>query len=204
MVASLALALVFWSTLILAQGERLEKFITVPVEFTATPGDLVLVGDKDKDVRLHLTGVRSDLDTIDPASLRARIDLSRAAAGKQTFVITDQNIRLPKGVQLLDVVPPSIDLTLAKLTVMAIPIKPQLVGRLPQGLKLQSVAVQPEQVTVMAPLDQQQQAYLLTTPIYLEGIDDKAEIFCKVIAPPALQPVDKRWPDVAVTITVTR
>jgi hypothetical protein len=26
--------------------------------------------------------------------------------------------------------------------------------------------------------------------------------YCKIIAPPPVKPVDKRWPDVAVTITV--
>ncbi len=28
-------------------------------------------------------------------------------------------------------------------------------------------------------------------------------VFCKIIAPPAIQPVDKRWPDVQVTVEVS-
>jgi hypothetical protein len=51
MSASLGLAVFFWSTLIIAQGEMLEKVVTVPAEFTASPANLVLVGDKDKNVR---------------------------------------------------------------------------------------------------------------------------------------------------------
>jgi diadenylate cyclase len=148
MLASLALALVFWTTLVISRGERLEKMIIVPVEYTATPGNLVLVGDKDKEVRLHLTGTRSDLDVIDPASLRARIDLSKAATGRQTFVITAQNIRLPSGIDLLDIVPPSIDLTLAALAEKDIPIEPQLVGKPPRGFTIQSVEVKPERIKV--------------------------------------------------------
>jgi diadenylate cyclase len=37
MIASLALAFAFWTTLFISQGEQLEKMVTVPVEFTATP-----------------------------------------------------------------------------------------------------------------------------------------------------------------------
>ena len=204
MMASLALAAVFWSTLIIAQGELLEKVVTVPVEFTASPANLVLVGDKEKEVRLHLTGPKSDLNVIEPASFRVTIDLSKAVAGKQTFVITDRNMRLPRGVDLLDVVPPSVELTLAELAEKEIDIKPQLVGNLPAGLKLKSVEVSPSHVRVLAPPGQQQLANVMTTPIYLESVANPTVIYCKVIAPPALHPVDKRWPDVAVTITVTR
>jgi YbbR domain-containing protein len=165
---------------------------------------LVLVGDKEKEVRLHLAGPKSDLDTVDPADFRVTVDLTKVVAGKQTFVITAQNMRLPRGVDLLDVVPPSVELTLAELAEKDIAIKPQLVGKLPAGLKLKSVEVNPSHVRVLAPPEQQQLANVMTTPVYLESIENQTVIYCKVIAPPALHPVDKRWPDVAVTITVTR
>lgn len=204
MLASMALAIVFWTTIVISQGERLERMITVPVEFTAAPSNLVLVGDKGKEVRLHLSGSRSDLGVIDPSHLKARIDLAKAVAGKQTFVITAQNINLPRGVDLLDVMPASVDLSLAELIEKQIPIKPQLVGKLPNGLKIKSVEVKPGSVRVLSPLGRSQSESVMTTPIYLESLVDGAVIYCKVIAPPALLPVDKRWPDVAVTIAVTR
>ena len=77
---SLGLAVFFWSTLIIAQGEMLEKVVTVPVEFTPSPANLVLVGDKEKNVQLHLSGPKSDLDTVNPSELTAKIDLSKAVA----------------------------------------------------------------------------------------------------------------------------
>ena len=204
MLSSLALAVAFWTTLFIAQGERLEKMVTIPVEFTATPANLFLFGNRDKEVQLHISGSRSDIDALDPALLRARINLSNGVAGKQTFVITTQNIRLPRGVDLLDIVPPSIDLSLAALTEKDIPIKPQLVGKLPNGLKLQSAVVKPSSVKVLLPQDQNKPDNVMTTPIYLENLKDGTVIYCKIIAPPALHPVDKRWPDVEVTITLSR
>jgi hypothetical protein len=43
---------------------------------------------------------------------------------------------------------------------------------------------------------------VITTPIYLESIYNDTNIYCKIIAPPAAQPADKRWPDVEVVIQV--
>jgi uncharacterized protein (TIGR00159 family) len=202
--ASLALAIVLWSTLIIAQGEQLEKIMTVPVEFTAPSSNLVLVGDKTQDVRLHLSGSRSDLDLVDPSNLRAKIDLSKAAAGMQTFIITADNFRLPRGVSLLDAVPAIIELSLAELVEREIVIKPQLVGKPPSGYMLKSVDLQPSRVKVLAAPGAKELTTVTTTPIYLENFESDTVIYCKIISPPALHPVDKRWPDVEVTITLDR
>ena len=148
---SLALAIFFWSTLIIAQGEMLEKVLTVPVEFTASPPHLVLVGDKDKDIRLHLSGAKSDLDALNPEDLSVKIDLSQAAAGQQVFGIAVDNLRLPRNVNLLDVVPSSVELTLAEIVEQEIAIEPQMVGKLPGNLKILTMEIIPSKVKVFSP-----------------------------------------------------
>ena len=204
MLVSLCLAVFFWSTLIIAEGEMLEKILTVPVEYTASPADLILVGDKQKEVRLHLAGPKSDLYSINPAQLTVKIDLSKTVKGKQTFPITVENIELPRDVKLLDAFPSSVELTLAEIEQREIDIKPQLVGRLPGGLKIIAVEVIPEKVNVLSPIEEKQKKVVsaITTPIHLESIYNDSKIYCKIIAPPAVQPVDKRWPDVEVVIKV--
>ena len=201
---SLALAVFFYSTLIIAQGEMLEKVVTVPVEYTASPSHLVLVGDKDNDIRLHLSGTKSDLDALNPEDLSVKIDLSKAAAGKQAFGITAENIRLPRSVNLVDVVPSSIELTLAEIVEKEIGIEPQLVGHLPGSMKILSIEVIPASVKVFSPADDKKEktTRLITTPVYLNSINRDATIYCKIIAPPSMQPVDKRWPDVEIVIKI--
>ena len=204
MFGSLLLAFFLWSTLIISQGEMLEKVVTVPVEFTASPAHLVLVGDKDQTIRVHLSGSKSDLDAVNPSEMSAKIDLSKAVSGTQTFVITADNMRLPRNVRLLDVVPSSIELALAEIVSQEISIKPQLLGNLPGTLKIKSMEVIPATVKVLSPAAGKKEKPLnvITTPIYLEGVTKDTSIFCKIIAPPSLQPAGKRWPDVEVVITV--
>lgn len=204
MIASLGLATLFWSTFIVAQGEILEKVVTVPVEYTRPSPNLILVGDKEKMVSLHLGGARADLDALNPSQLSVKIDLSKALPGKQSFLVTIENIRLPKKIKLLDIVPPSVDLNLAEIVEQEITVKPQLIGKLPGELKIRSVEVKPEKVKVLSPAGDKKSepVNIVTTPIYLESIKNDTVIYCKIIAPPAVQPIDKRWPDVEVSIAI--
>lgn len=204
MLASLALAVFFWSTLIISQGEMLEKVITVPVGYTASPPNLVLVGDKQQEVRLHLAGPKSYLDNINPAHLSVKIDLAKTVAGKQTFLITRENIHLPGDVKLLDVIPSSVELALAEIEEREVIIKPQLIGKLPGEMKILAIDVVPQKVKVLSPVAEGKNKVVsvMTTPIYLESIYSDTTIYCKIVAPPAVQPADKRWPDVEVLIKV--
>jgi uncharacterized protein (TIGR00159 family) len=202
--ASIALAVFFWSTLIISQSEMLEKIITVPVSYSASPPELILVGDKQKEVRLHLAGAKSDLDAINPAQLGVKVDLSKTVKGTQTFPITADNIQLPGDVKLLDVIPASVELTLAEIEEREVAIKPQLVGKLPGKMKILQIKVIPNKVKVLSPAAHRKDNVfnVITTPIYLESIYNDTKIYCKIIAPPTVHPADKRWPDVEVVIKV--
>jgi YbbR domain-containing protein len=202
--ASLAVAVVLWSILIIAQSEMLERVISVPVGYSAPPPNLTLVGDRQREVRLLLAGPKSELDSINLAQLTAKIDLSKSVAGKQTFPITVDNIKLPEDTKLLEVVPSSVELVLAEIEEQEVTIKPQLIGKLPGGMKIASIEVIPQKLKVLSPVTtvKNRPLSVITTPIYLESIYNDTIIYCKIIAPPAAQPVDKRWPDVEVVIKV--
>ena len=202
--ASLVLAVFFWSTLVVSQGEKLEKVITVPVEYTASSPNLTLVGNKAEEVRLHLAGPKSSLDSVNPSHTSVKIDLSKAQPGTQSFIVTRENIQLPKDIHLLDVVPHSFELTLAEIVEKELVINPQLVGKLPDNLKIRSLEVKPDKIKVFSPASEEMDKLisLTTTPIYLSNIYETTTIYCKIIALPAVQPKEKRWPDVVVEITV--
>ena len=203
---SFLVAVLFWFSITISQGEVLERTFNVPIEYTLTSPDLVLVGEKPNDVRLHLAGPRTTLDGLTSSQLSVKIDLSNAVPGKQSFLVTENNVRLPKNLRLLDVSPPSVELTLAEIVKREMPIKPQLVGRLPASLVIAGITVNPEKVIALLPATGQRGTVesLTTTPIFLETIRETTTLFCKVVAPPSIQPTERRWPDVEVTIAVEK
>ncbi|WP_448873771.1 diadenylate cyclase [Desulfobulbus propionicus] len=201
-VASLVIAVAFWSTLMVSQREVVERILPVSIDYTSPTEDLALVGEKATEVKLHVTGPKSDIDilAINPPSVK--IDLSKMAKGTQTIIITSENIRLPKGVTLLDASPQQLKLTLAAMTEKNMAITPQIIGKLPGNLKIKKITVTPDSVLVNVPVTREAKNIdeVLTTPIYLESISTDSKLFCKVIARPSIQPVAKRWPDVEVSI----
>jgi hypothetical protein len=63
---------------------------------------------------------------------------------------------------------------------------------------------EPKKVKVLSPAADKKSTpvNIITTPIYLESIKNDTIIYCKIVAPPAVQPIDKRWPDVEVSIVI--
>jgi diadenylate cyclase len=163
-----------------------------------------MVGDKLDEVRLHLVGARSEIYALTPSLMSVTIDLSKAVAGKQTFLLTEENIKLPRGIQLLDIAPSSVELSLAALETREVLVKPQLVGNLPGKRKLKTVEIRPEIIRALVPATRNAGEFIgvTTTPIYLESITQDTVIYCKIIARPSIQPLDKRWPDVEVRISL--
>jgi diadenylate cyclase len=200
---SLIVALVFWSTVILGQMEIREKAFTVPIEYIGIPKNLALAGDQPTEIKLHLTGPKSNLDDITPANLSTRIDLSEALAGRQVLVVSEKNVLLPRSVKLVGATPSSISVSLEEIVETEVEVQPQLVGTLPQGLELVSVTVIPKQVKILAPAsDMEQRINLMTEPIYLESIKKDVKLSNRIVAPPNIKPADKKWPDVEVMIKV--
>jgi len=200
--ASLLIAVVFWSSLIVSQQEMVERVLPVNIDYTAPQEDLVLVGEKPNEIKLYLSGPKSEIDNLASNPPSVKIDLSKMAKGSQTIIITSANLQLPKGINLLDTSPQQLKLTLAAVMEKTVPITPQIIGKLPGNLKIKKITVTPATVLVTVPVTREEKNgdEVLTTPIYLESISTDSKLFCKVIARPSIQPVAKRWPDVEVFI----
>jgi YbbR domain-containing protein len=180
-----------------------EKAFTVPIEYIGIPERLALAGDQPTEIKLHLTGPKSNLDDITPVNLSTRIDLSGALAGRQVFVVSEKNVLLPRSVKLVGATPASIAVSLEDIMETEVEVQPQLVGTLPQGLELVSVTVEPKHIKILAPTsDLEQRTTLMTEPIYLETIKKSVNLSHRIVAPPKVQPAGKKWPDVEVQIKV--
>ncbi|MEE4263399.1 MAG: diadenylate cyclase [Desulfobacteraceae bacterium] len=200
---SLGLAVIFWSTIIVAQIQVVEKVVSVPVEYSSSNSKHVLVGEREKELQLYLAGAKSTLDGLNPSDLSVNIDLSKYGPGTQSLFITSDNVRLPKGVRLLETYPPSLELTLAAIVEQWATITPQLVGSLPEGVEISAIEVIPNRVRVLSPSPEESEKFtsVTTTPIYLESINKSRKILCKIIAPQTIRPADGQWPDVEVSIS---
>ena len=200
----LVIAMVFWFSLIVVNKQIVERVISLPVEYTAPETGLVLVGDKIDRVKVHVTGTVSDLDSLAASHTAVQVTLGDMVEGKNSVLISEENLRLPRHITLLGSDPDRFEVSLAGIVRKAVPVTPQLIGKLPIGKKIKAIKMEPEMVQVLAPPDREghKTTNISTTPIYLNSVDSTSTLFCKIVAPPAMQPVDRKWPDVKVTIEI--
>jgi len=203
-VISFVLAFLFWSTVVLTQSELKEMIYTVPVEYISIPKNYSIEGERATEVTLNLLGKTADLNRINPGQLRVVIDLSKIKPGDQNIKIDEENLELPKQVRMARTKPATIQLNIIEMREIKAKIAPQFIGSLPNGFEIDSLEVIPKNITVLAPVDSNQEndIELLTTPIYLENIRQNIKIICNLIAPAKIQPVKDRFPDVELFLAV--
>ncbi len=204
-ILSLVIAAAFCLSVLDTTRNIVERSVEAAVDYTASAADgSVLVGEKATEVKLHLSGPLTAMESLSQNPPHVVIDLGLMDQGKHSVVITSENLSLPKNVTLLDVSPAQLNLTLAPMEEKSMAITPQLVGKLPAGLKLKKVSLRPEEVLVTLPKtkNDRDSFKILTTPIYLDAISTDSRIFCGIIARPSIQPVAKSWPDVEVLVEV--
>ncbi|MGD8971455.1 MAG: CdaR family protein, partial [Desulfobacterales bacterium] len=84
-----------------------------------------------------------------PNQLRVRVDLSKAATGRNSYTITREDITLPPGVILKDVQPPIVDVDLDITAQKELSVQADFVGKLPDDLILAQVRLDPSNITVI-------------------------------------------------------
>lgn len=202
---SFLLAFFFWSTVVLTQTQLQEVSYAVPVEYLGQPENLVLVGEKPEAVRVHLLAPVSELSNVNPANLRLFADLSEASAGLNTLPIRRENLLLPDPVRFLRSEPARLELEFTEIEEVTLGVEPQLIGALPPGWRLASVEVTPAAMRARIPrTNGGTQVRLTTSPIFLETIRATTTLYCGIVAPPHIQPVNGAWPNVEVRLILER
>jgi diadenylate cyclase len=106
-VGTLALVLAVW--LMLAGQQNFEVALTLPLEAMNIPDEMEVVEPLDPQVRIRVRGLRKDSGSLTEKNVRAVLDLAAAAAGRRTFLITREEIRLPnERVSIVNIEPPQI------------------------------------------------------------------------------------------------
>lgn len=186
------------------------QIVERPVEYAveyAVPKGLALLGEKPSVVTAYLAGAAADLAKAEGRDRTIRVDLADAPPGRKTVVLREEQLALPRGVRLLALEPPALDLVLTRVEERELPVRPNLTGAPPPGVAIERVEVAPPVLRVLvAPGDERGETatpFLSTTPIPLEGIRATARFSAQVVAPPHILPAGRRFPELEVLVVVS-
>ncbi|MCX5905727.1 MAG: diadenylate cyclase CdaA [Deltaproteobacteria bacterium] len=199
---ALASVLVLWS--LIARQERAEMWLTVPLEYRNIPVHMEIVGDLANKVEVGLRGPQRIISGIDPVQVKAFVDLSQAANGRNHIRLAQENIRVPLGAEISKITPPSVEVRLEIVKIRSLPVKPKFTGKLPNPLRLGSVTVDPPFITLEGPESTiAKMREIFTEPIDLSVIKGSVKISAGLqIYPPQIRLVSSQPSQVGVDIKV--
>jgi diadenylate cyclase len=100
-------------------------------------------------VRLQLSGSGTLIKSVSPDQVKVKLNLANAVAGSNQVSIARDSITLPPGIQLKQVDPQALEVTLDLPVEKTLPIQADWVGKLADGLILEDVRLVPDKIKVV-------------------------------------------------------
>jgi YbbR domain-containing protein len=167
-VLSIGLAILLW--MIVAGEETVERGVRVPLEFQQAPEGLELVGEPLTLVDVRVRGSSGALGRMSAADIVAVLDLRTAKPGYRLFQLTPEQVRVPFGVEVLQVNPTTIAMTFEESASRLVPVKPSIEGSPAPGFLIGRIISDPDKVEVAGPASAVQSAAEATTePVSVSG-----------------------------------
>lgn len=146
---SLALALLLW--MVVAGEETVERGLRVPLELQQVPAGLELTGDIPSAVDVRVRGSSGALSRLAAGDVVAVIDLRTAREGHRLFPLTPDQMRVPFGVEVVQITPSAVAIAFEKSASRQVPVVPAVEGRPAPGFVVGGRIADPKTVEVVGP-----------------------------------------------------
>jgi YbbR domain-containing protein len=146
---SVCIAALLW---LVVAGERVvERVMRAPVEMQNLPEGLELVGNPPDTVEVRLRGPSGALSRMAAGDMAAVIDLRTARPGRRLFHLTQGNVSVPYGMEIVQVGPSTLTMEFEMSGRRAVPVEPDVEGRPAAGYEVTKVTSDPMTVEVEGP-----------------------------------------------------
>jgi len=166
----LAVALAFLLWAVVVGDQKVEVTMNVPLEVGALPQNLVLLHDPPEAAEVRLRGPKTLMATLTPREVAVENFPGKLVEGENLATVRPEMIRVPRGIEVVDVAPRRIRLLLDAVTVREVEVSPRIEGTPARGYILKRVTATPPRVRLSGPRSELRRlARLYTLPISLDG-----------------------------------
>lgn len=171
-IVAVVLATLLWLTV--AGEHMVERSLRVPLEFRNLPSQLEIVGDTPASVDVRLRGSSAILSRLGAGEVVAGLDLATARPGSRLFHIRNDEVRVPFGVEVAQVVPGTVALEIEKSGRRTVPVTPAVDGEPAPGFVIGKIVPNPATVDVVGPESRLRQLSGATTePVSVAGRSER-------------------------------
>jgi YbbR domain-containing protein len=171
-VLAIVLASVLWFTV---AGEHVvERSLRVPLAVRNLPTSLEIVGDLPAAVDVRVRGSSAQLSRLDAGEVVAMVDLTGARPGSRLFHLRTDEVRVPYGIDVAQVMPPSLSLSLEKSAQRTVPIVPATDGDPAPGFVVGRISAEPSTIQIIGPESHVREVAEATTePVEIDGKSER-------------------------------
>jgi len=147
-IVALGLGALLWFTVSGQQAER--TVVGVPVVYRNSPSGLEIT-EQTELVDIHVRGLENQLRSALPRDFEARVDLTGARPGEQTFVLRTDQVSAPFGLEVTQVAPGSVTAMLELAGSKSVEVQPAVDGIPAPGFVVSRIVSEPASVMVEGP-----------------------------------------------------
>lgn len=199
-VLSLLLAAGLW--FLLSHEEPAEVALRAPVVFENVPAHLEISSESIPEAQIRVRGPDRVIRQLQANEVRAEINLADAKPGERTYDLTSQQVRHPRDVTVVQVVPSQLHLAFDTGLTREVEIHPRVTGNFASGAQIVKVEADPPRITISGPKHHVEKVDAATTdPVDATGTLGSAIFTTNVYVPdPLVQVVQPLSVRVAVTV----
>jgi len=202
-VMSLLLAAGLWF-LISPDEQPAEVAVRAPVVFQHVPSQLEISSESIPEAQIRVRGPERVIRQLQANEVHAEIDLADAKPSERTYDLTSQQVRHPRDVTVVQVVPSQLHLAFDTRSTREVEIHPRVTGSFAGGEQIVKVDADPPRIIITGPKHHVEQIDAATTdPVDATGTRGSAVFTTNVYVPDPLVQVVQTT-SIRVTVLVQK
>ncbi len=184
-IVSLLLAIGLWAAV--ARDPVAEVEVKVPIEFHNLPDNLEIDSANSTEARIRVRGPERVIHRLQPADIRAEVNLSRVQPGERTFDLTGRQVVVPQELEVVQIIPGQFHLSFDNRDNRTVNIQPRVTGNFASGLHVAQVIADPPQIMITGPRRRVDAVETATTdPVDASGVMTRASFETQAYVPDPL------------------
>jgi YbbR domain-containing protein len=173
------------------ENQPAEVAVRVPIEFQRVPQNLEISSATIPEAQVRLRGPQRLIRQLRSTDVRALIDLAEAKPGERTFDLSGDQIRPPRDLTVVQVLPGQVHLAFDTRLTREVEVRARVVGNFVAGEQIAQVVVDPARITITGPRHHVEAVDSATTdPVDASGTLDRATFVTNTfVADPLVQVV---------------
>lgn len=166
-IVAVGLAVLLWFTV---SSPQVERSVRVPLVYRNVPVSLQMTGDPVDSVNVHIRGGGTQVSQIATGEIVVVADLAGVSAGSIVLPLRTDQVKVPYGVEVTQVDPSAVTVTLEKTGTTEVPVNPTVNGQPAPGYLVGAITSDPRRVVIVGPVSRLNDTVRATTePISIDG-----------------------------------